>query len=145
MKINWGTGILIFIILFLILSGVFIVFSFQHNNDLVTEDYYNQGAAYSKQIEINKRSAIYNDSVSISKKGSEVEIILSKNLAYMTDSFQIYFFRPSDKTKDYKIEMPSNLRLIVPCVQLLKGRYIIKISWHNKKEKYLLEKDLFVN
>ena len=145
MKINWGTGILMFIILFLVLSGVFIVFSFQHNNDLVTEDYYEQGATYSKQIEINKRSAIYNDSVNISNKGSEIEIQLSKCLASMTDSFQIFFFRPSDKTKDYKVGMRSNISLRVPSAQLLKGRYIIKISWHNKKEKYLLEKDLFVN
>jgi len=145
MKFNWGNGILIFIILFLILSSIFIIFSFQHANDLVTDDYYNQGAAYSKQIEINKRSAIYSDSLQITSTNEKIELLVNKGLANITDSFQIYFFRPSDKSKDYKIGVLKNERIIVPKSRLMKGRYIIKFSWKSKKEIYLIEKEIFVN
>ena len=145
MKFNWGNGILIFIILFLILSSIFIIFSFQHANDLVTDDYYNQGAAYSKQIEINKRSAIYSDSLQITNTNEKIEIQVNKGLLNITDSFQIYFFRPSDKSKDYKIGVLKNERIIVPKSRLMKGRYIIKLSWKSKKEIYLIEKEIFVN
>ena len=144
MKLNWGTGILIFIILFLLLCGVFITFSFKHNNDLVTDDYYEQGAGYSKQIEINKRSAIFNDSINIVENGSNIETYVCKTIVEATDSLDIYFFRPSDKKQDFRTVVPINAVIQLAKANFAKGRFIVKFSWKQKNDSYLIEKDFFV-
>ena len=145
MKLSWGTGIAIFIIIFLVLCGIFIVFSFRQNNDLVTTDYYEQGAGYSKQIEINKRSAIYNDSIQFIITDSLVETSVCKSIQQATDSIELYFFRPSDKQNDVLIELPVNPIMILPKARLVRGRYIVKLSWKQNNEKYLVEKEIFIH
>ena len=50
MKLNWGNSIFLFLIIFVALGIAFIVFSFSKSNDLVTADYYQQGADYTHQI-----------------------------------------------------------------------------------------------
>ena len=50
-KFNWGTGIFIFITLFLLVNAFVIYKSFQQRNDLVEEEYYPQGLEYQKQID----------------------------------------------------------------------------------------------
>jgi hypothetical protein len=65
MKLHWGNSIVLFFIGFLSLGAFFIVFSLKQNNDLTDENYYEKGAGYSKHIEINKRSVVFNDSVTI--------------------------------------------------------------------------------
>ena len=55
MKFNWGTGILVFLILFLSASAVFIFFAMRQDVNLVHEDYYEQGVDYSAQMDIGPR------------------------------------------------------------------------------------------
>ena len=64
MKFNWGTGILIFLILFLMAAAVFIGFAMRQDVNLVHEDYYEKGVDYERQMNAEARSVVYRDSVS---------------------------------------------------------------------------------
>jgi hypothetical protein len=145
MKINWGTGILIFIIIFLILSVVFIVFSLMQNNDLVADDYYEKGAGYSSQIAINKRSAIYTDSISIAVADTSIQIEVCKQIQDSANTVEVYFFRPSDKRNDLHFELPVKSTLQLPKTNFVHGRYIVKLSWKFRSNTYLIEKEIFIN
>lgn len=143
MNINWGTAILIFIILFLALSAVFVIFALKQNRDLVETDYYEKGANYSQQIEINKRSAIYNDSISIENEGKY--LVLKANVSKSITTFDVYFFRPSDKTYDYRIQFPStNTSMLIEKSKLTRGRYIVRLSWKSGNNVYMANKEVFV-
>ena len=144
MKINWGTAILIFLIIFLALAAIFIVFSFKHNNDLMSEDYYEQGATYSNKIEISKRSTIYADSISINSNDTITVINVCKSIIQGVDSIHIYFFRPSDKKFDFQSTMVANSNLKIDNKHFVHGRYVVKLSWICNKNEYLVEKDYFV-
>lgn len=144
MKFNWGHGILSYIILFLILSTIFIIFSLKQNIDLVSDDYYQKGADFSKQIDINKRSLPYRDSISISDADTTISMHFSKSISDSTDSVQIYFFRPSGKHNDVLIEMPLSNKLDINKQQLINGRYVVTISWRKNNEKYMVDKELYV-
>ena len=63
MKFNWGTGILLFLILFLIAAGIFIAFAMRQSVDLVHEDYYERGVDHTSQMEVEKRSAPYQQAI----------------------------------------------------------------------------------
>jgi hypothetical protein len=146
MKINWGTGILLFIILFLLLCVAAVVFSLRQNNDLVEKDYYDKGADFSNQIEINKRSSDYSDSISVYNFDNKIVIKTTHQMASTADSFMVYFFRPSDKEKDLKIEFKSSCdSMMVEKSRLAHGRYLVKLSWKKGNGQYMIEKDIFVN
>jgi hypothetical protein len=146
-KINWGTGIVIFFIVFISLAIGFIVFSLRQEHDLVDEDYYRKGAEYSVQIAINQRSENYMDSVRVFVTGDFVQVDLCISLLQNIDSLHLVFYRPSDKDLDYsfssKIVDSSGIK--VPKSKLVNGRYLVKLSWMLQGNKYMLQKQLFIN
>ena len=145
MKLNWGKSIFLFFVIFISLAIVFIVFAYKHRNDLVTSDYYEKGADYTRQIEINKRSFIYTDRIKIRKTEESLILILSPQLTINSDSLFLHFYSPADKKKDYKVAFPNvSDSLFVEQSNLEHGRYILKISWQMNRQSYYLEKDLFI-
>ncbi len=144
MRFTWGNGILIFIILFLALCAAFIIFSFQQTNDLEDENYYEMGAEYSKQIDINKRSAVYQDSLSAENLDSTIRLRFSNSIIKMTDSIQIYFYRPSGKKFDYNSKVKIDREISINKSQLAEGRYFIKFYWISNKLDYFIENEIFV-
>ena len=144
MKFNWGTGILIFILLFVALSVVFIVFALRQRTDLVEDNYYEQGAGYTKQMEINKRSEIFKDSIQLKMFDNSVMVNCGNSIQNMTDSIEVYFFRPSDRQEDFRIKLKCAQSMEVSKTNLTTGRYIVKFSWTGKKEEYLIQKEFFV-
>ena len=53
-KFNWGTGILITIIVFMIVPIGTVVFLMNQDVDLVATDYYNKGIQHQEQIDRHK-------------------------------------------------------------------------------------------
>ncbi|MEI6695067.1 MAG: FixH family protein [Bacteroidota bacterium] len=144
MKFNWGHGILAFIILFLLLSTAAIIFSLNQSEDLVSDDYYEQGAAYSKQMEISKRSSIFHDSVSVNSMDAVIELNLCKSLAVSGDTLYAFFYSPSDKKSDLKLKFPMAEKINISSAQLNKGRYVVKMSWNHQGNLYNIDKEVIL-
>ncbi len=144
MKLNWGTSLVLFFAIFLSLAAVFIVFSLRQNNDLVTEDYYEKGADYTTDINIQRRSAVFSDSISFVETDQVYKIHIAPSLAGQVKAFNMYFFRPSDKQKDVKISMESDTALYLDKTLLTHGRYKLHLSWELNDEHYRITKDLMI-
>jgi hypothetical protein len=144
MKFNWGHGILIFIIIFLALITTFVIYALYQSQDLVSEDYYDQGAGYTSQIEVNKRSDLYKDSITMAYSQTGVEISLCKSMAASGDSIHIYFYRPSDKKSDIQLNCLMSEAITLPASELKSGRYVVKMSWTHKGELFNVNKDLII-
>ncbi len=145
MKLNWGYSIILFFIVFCSLMIGFIIFSLRQNNDLVTDDYYEKGAGYTGQLEMNSRSAIYNDSIQLASQNQLIVVRFAKSFKLNSDSILIYFYRPSDKKFDYSLQ--SLLRsdsITIEKKWLVKGRYTVKFEWMNRQKSYQVEKDFFI-
>ena len=145
MKINWGYSIIIFFVIFCSLMIGFLVFSLRQNSDLVTDDYYEKGADYTHQMEIGSRSLTYNDSIRLLDQKGSLIASFAKSIHQMTDSMNIYFYRPSDKKLDYKV----NVRLSSNSVSfekknLISGQYTVTFEWSHDKKGYQVVKDLFL-
>jgi hypothetical protein len=142
MKFNWGHGILIFILLFLAVIATFVIFALFQSQDLVSEDYYDKGASYSDQIDINQRSEIYRDSIKIVNEGEEIRIMLSKTLAVLGDSLHMYFYRPSDKLQDFRMNCLMSDAISLPVSRFSPGHFVVKLSWTHGEKLYNVNKDL---
>jgi len=145
MKLNWGQGIFLFFVVFISLGISFVVFSLRQNNDLVTDDYYEKGADYSRQMEINSRSAVYIDSIQLVNQNGKIIARFSKSIDLMADTMQVYFFRPSDKRLDYTFQsLLKSDSLMIEKNNLQKGRFKVKFQWNGLLKSYMVEKEFFV-
>ena len=145
MKLNWGQGIFLFFVVFVSLGIFFIIFSLRQNNDLVTNDYYEKGADYTHQMEINSRSIVYNDSINLVNQNDLLIARFSKSIDLMTDTMNIYFFRPSDKKFDHEFRnvlKSDSIQIVKSGLQ--KGRYKVKFQWTNNLDVLMVEKEFFV-
>jgi hypothetical protein len=145
MKLHWGNSIVLFFIGFLSLGAFFIVFSLKQNNDLTDENYYEKGAGYSKQIEINKRSVVFNDSVTIKTINNTLQFYFCNTIQKKSETVLVHFYRPSSKDYDYHTSFNMNDSVYsIEKTRLVEGRYIVKITWNMDDDPYALAKDLMV-
>ena len=133
-----------FFVVFISLAITFIVFSLKQSNDLVSDDYYEKGANYTRQMEINQRSVIYSDSIKLENRNNLITFRFSKSVDMMADTMTVDFFRPSDKHFDHQIIFSLNSdSLSVRNDFLHKGRYKVMFHWKHNKEIFLIEKEFF--
>ena len=144
MKINWGYSIIIFFVVFCSLMIAFLVFSLRQNSDLVTNDYYEKGANFTHQMEINSRSASYNDSILLRDQNGTLVARFAKSINQMSDSMNIYFYRPSNKKLDYKVvaRLASD-SISFDKKSLVNGHYTLTFEWSHEKKRYQVVKDFF--
>lgn len=145
MKFNWGTGIFLFLALFLAGSAVFIIFASRQQVNLVHKDYYEKGVDYSEQMKVDARSKPFCQSIGINSTNKAMVIEIEQSLASTIDSGTMYMYRPSDKTKDIKVPVIAGLKNIqFQKEDLISGRYILKFTWYTKGVKYEVDRPVNV-
>jgi len=146
MKFNWGTGIVIFLILFMAAMLSFVIFAWRQDVNLVSKDYYEKGVDYSARIDINKRSTPYSGLISIQDQNDSVRILFPRMLASRIDTGNVLFFRPSDCNNDTNFPILFRDSIIITGKEnLIAGRYIVKITWTTGGLEYEVDKTYIVN
>ena len=145
MKFNWGTGILIFLILFLIAAGFFIGFAMRQDVSLVHEDYYERGVDHTNQMKVEARSAQFVEAVKTSFAEGLLLVEVEKSVATQMDSATVQLYRPSDVNLDliFDFEAATN-PLPIPMERLVPGRYILLVNWSSAGLRYEVEKSIFI-
>ena len=130
-KFNWGTGVFIFITLFILVNAFVIYKSFQQRNDLVTEEYYPQGIEYQKQIDRFANTKGLSSKIDISENGNELVIVYPVELKGKDVKGKVIFFRPSDEKADFQDSISFDTAMIqkIPVQNMVKGKYIAKFFW----------------
>ncbi len=145
MKFNWGTGILIFLILFLMACGVFITFAMRQEENLVHEDYYERGVDYGAQMKAEARSAAFGDSIQTYFESQFLVVDLSRLESVKIDSGSVLLYRPSSRSLDLKMLLDPAAEIFrIPGEELIRGRYILKLNWYSKGLNYEVDKALNV-
>ena len=145
MKFHWGTGILIFLILFLLAAGLFIGFAMRQEVSLVHEDYYEKGVDHSQEMLVRARSAQYKNAIGTRYSEGFLIVEIEPTLAARMDSARFHLYRPSDSK--YDIESPfeaGNSPLAIPGEELISGRYILKVYWTWEGLSYELDQTVFI-
>ena len=141
MKFNWGTGILLFLILFLLASAIFITFAMRQKVSLVHEDYYERGVDHSAQMELEERSSPYREALRSRQVDGSLQISLVDSVAELADSARIYLYRPSNEDLDLEYPYdPAKGALVIPGENLNPGRYILKLTWYSKGISYEVDR-----
>jgi hypothetical protein len=141
MKFNWGTGILIFLILFLAACAAFIIFAMRQDVNLVHKDYYEKGVDHTDKMNVDARSNQFGEKIQIDYNNEYLLVSFDQSLAAKIDSGQVLMYRPSSSKQDVYFPMTlSENSLKIPKKNLISGRYILKLSWYSEGLKYEIDR-----
>ena len=146
MKINWGTGIVISIVLFMafILFFVYKSLTPEYAHDLVSDEYYKDELHYQKEIDKENNASKLKSIIQLSNSKKGIIIQFPDSLDYHQIKGIISFQRYSNKKLDFNkdINLNSN-ELIVPDSMLVTGKWIVKVDWNYKGQEYLFKDSWF--
>ena len=145
MKFTWGTGIFIFIILFVIAGISFVMFTLTFDVNLVHPSYYEKGVNHSEQMAINAKSKKFTSLIKFTDLNNEIKISFPEEIKPVNNEINVYFYRPSDRRLDIKYtKYIKNLICTIPEDSLFEGRYVLKIDWQEGEEIYHIEKNISI-
>lgn len=147
MKLNWGSGIAVVYILFVIAVLIAVVVFMNQDVSLETKDYYAKGIAYQEQIDKMNRANELPEKLEIEQAGNYLNFNFPKIFRPNEIGGMIYFYRPSNKQQDFLVNIQPDTSGIqtVPVASIEKGLWKIKIEWAAKGNSYYNEKIFMVN
>lgn len=146
MKINWGTGIVIAIVLFMSFI-MFLVIKMttneDYNHDLVVEEYYKKELAYQEEIDAEENLKLLSEKI----EGKKVEggwlLHFPQEIEASKINGTVFLYRPSNKQLDFDFPIElSNSNLLIPDKRLLDGRWNITVNWKYDKKEYLYKESI---
>lgn len=143
-KWNWGWGIFLSIVVFMIIIVIIVGFMMSREVDLVTDKYYDKEIRYQEQINKEKRTSELAEKIEVNFTNSSLTISFP---ADTTLKGELYFYRPSDLHKDFKIpiNIGNDFKQVLDISTLERGLWKIQISWSVKGDDYYSEKTLVLN
>lgn len=140
-KINWGTGIVI--ALLIMISGMLFLVSIALRQDfyLVEKDYYQKSVNYQSQIDkINNVSKL---AVPVKLTQSDKAIQLDFPELFENEQLEgtIHIYSPVSEKNDLTLPIRLNggLRQSISVKNLSSGRYTIKLDWTSNEKPYYQE------
>ena len=145
-KLNWGTGILIGIIVFVVISISMTVIFMTQDVDLVADKYYENSLQYQVEIDKQSRTKSLDEQVKINFNGEIINILFPSAYLDKNISGEIYFYRPSNPSLDFKLllQMSAEGNQIIPVERLEKGFWRLKLNWTMDGNGYYNERALIL-
>ena len=147
MKFNWGTGIAISIIIFLIISFAMIFHFMSQKVDLVTDNYYEKTLVYQNQIDEAERTKEINNEVKLEYLNNKLKFTFPVSVVDKMSDGEVFFYRPSDSNMDFKapIQIDKNGKLLLDISKIDKGYWKVQLKWFMNGESYSVERTVMIN
>lgn len=146
MKINWGTGIVIALIV--MISGMIFLVSIavRQDYDLVDNDYYQKSVNYQQHIEKVRNTAALAEKIQFNQSANTLKITFPNLGDIQEYAGEIHFYSPVAEKRDLtlKVKPDSGFSQTINLGNLEKGRYQVKIDWSVGKVSYYQEEEIAV-
>lgn len=146
MKWNWGTKIVISMVVFMLFLTVFFVMMSRQTFYLVEKDYYPKGLEYQEKIDKIENAKQLGESIRLNNKGEFLVFTFPSVITPDKVEGEIVLYRPSDGTQDIgmTIKLDSLNQHIFPVEDVLKGKYTAKIDYTDNTKAYYQEISVIV-
>lgn len=146
LKINWSVGLVITLAVFIVISLIMIFYFMNQKVDLVTDNYYEKTLHYQEQIDEAERSQQINRDIKFEYLSDQIQITFPEAINQIKDA-EIYFYRPSDSSKDFKgnFDLVENNKIIVNLSKIDKGYWKVQLRWFMEDKSYSIERTLMIN
>ena len=146
MKWSWGVGITLTIIVFTIISLLFIYFAFNQDINLVRDDYYEAEVQFNEKLETIKRTKKLTEELKIKLIPNFISVQFPAEIGDQEISGTIFLYRPSDEKLDFElpIEIDSSKNQLIPTDKMITGQWKIQVDWTADTNRYFNNKILMV-
>ncbi len=146
MKFNWGTGIVIAMIVMITGMLVLVSVAVRQNFDLVDNDYYQKSINYQQHIEKVRNNEALPEKIRIELSDGSLRLNFPGLSGYRDFSGEIHFYSPVEQKRDLivPVQPESSLVQVIDLKNLEKGRYQIKIDWKVKGTGYYQEEEILL-
>ena len=146
MKINWGTGLVICMALFIGFI-LFLVYRMTTDNslehDLVTEGYYQKEMELQDNIYAQQNTAAMQKQITGIKNDMGYLLQFPEEFEPQKIKGKVFLYRPSDKQLDFELPLElTHPNLLIPDNSLLDGRWNITIDWEYEGKNYRFKKQI---
>lgn len=149
MKINWGGGIIIAIVLFMSFILYFVIkvqVNPKYDNELVIEEYYKHDARFGEEMERVRNAKDLAQKPIMVKTVAGITIVFPAAFAPNKIEGMVSLYRPSNKKLDFEIPISlSNPSLLIPKSDLVGGRWDINMEWQYDGKQYLTKDTFYIN
>ena len=142
MKFNWGHGISIFLVIFVLTTaGVVILISTDdtYSHELVSETYYEDELKFQEEIDkVNNASKLETKLIyRTSREG--ILITFPSDFDYDKVSGTIKMDRPSKKILDFTlpIKLDENFQMLIPSEKAIQGKWKLVIDWNVGEQEFM--------
>lgn len=146
MKFNWGTGIVL--ALLVMISGMIVLVSIavRQDFDLVDNDYYQKSITYQQHIEKVENTAALEHKITFELSSDTLKLIFPDLANHQDYTGKIHFYSPVEERRDFSlaIKPDSAFTQIIDLQNLEKGRYQVKIDWTANKVSYYQEEEIAI-
>lgn len=140
---NWGKGIGLLYLSFVLLIVLMVVKSMQQNVDLVSEDYYAKELTFQSNIDAQSSANLLAEEIEIITKGRSIDVDFGQNFGGKTIEGKAVFLRPSDDTKDIILPIKTNQQhLNIASEKLLQGVYTLTLTFQVDGKPYEVKRDI---
>lgn len=145
-KISWGTGIVIGIIAFVVISVSMTVIFMTQDVSLVSDNYYEKSLSYQDEIDKQSRTNSLDEQVKINYNGEIINILFPVEYLNKNISGEIYFYRPSDSKLDFKMSLDLNEEgnQMILVKDFEKGFWRVKLNWTMNGNGYYNERAITI-
>jgi hypothetical protein len=146
MKFNWGTGIFIVIVLFLLAVIAFFIYIKTLDINLVEENYYEKELVYQQRIDKISNTAQLPGKISILQAPGLLIIQFPEIDSSLVASGSILLYRPSDLRKDVSLplQLDNSRRQAIDISGIDKGKWTVKMEWNMGGKDYYFEEGLII-
>jgi hypothetical protein len=145
-KISWGTGVLIGIIVFVVISITMTVIFMTQDVSLVSDNYYEKSLGYQEEIDKQSRTNSLDEQVKINFNGEVINISFPVEYVNKNIAGEIYFYRPSNSKLDFKLPLELNEEgnQLILVKNFEKGFWRIKLNWVMERNVYYNERAITI-
>jgi nitrogen fixation protein FixH len=146
-KINWGTAMVIAMVLFMAFILQFVYRSIaldKYEHQLVSEDYYKDELYYQQEIDKMNNASKLTQNVKVDRVGEGMLVSFPDEMTFTEITGIVYFQRPSDERLDFQKNISlSNHSMLITDDKLINGKWKVKIDWKYGEDEYLLKEAIF--
>lgn len=146
MKFNWGTGVVL--ALLVMISGMIVLVSIavRQDFDLVDNDYYQKSITYQQHIEKVGNTAALEQKIVFELSADSLKLTFPNLTNYADYTGEIHFYSPVEAKRDFSlgVKLGSGYTQIIDIQNLDKGRYLVKIEWTANGVSYYQEEEVVV-
>jgi hypothetical protein len=146
MKINWGTGLVIGMVLFI---GFILVLVYKmttdHNleHDLVTDGYYQKEMELQEDIYARQNSVAMEEQITGQKNTKGYLLEFPESYDPKNIEGTVFLYRTSSKKLDFELPLElTDSNFLIPDEFLLEGRWNITIDWEYEGKKFRFKKEI---